>query len=83
MTANSKVIINEDNVQINVLSKIALSASERAQAEAIKSGNNFVTAINGNIVETKPNGSIITIKKIQTQNLKIDNHEKIVKFKFK
>jgi hypothetical protein len=83
MRPNLNVIINEDDDQIVQLSAIALSASKRAQSEAIKSGNNFVTAIDGKILETEPNGSIVTIKIIQNQNTKINNQEKIVKFKFK
>ena len=83
MRPNLNVIINEDDDQIDYISAIALSASNRAQSEATKSGNNFVTAIDGKILETEPDGSIITIKTIQTQNTKINNQEKIVKFKFK
>ncbi|WP_158649336.1 hypothetical protein [Aquella oligotrophica] len=83
MRSKLQIIINEDTTQTKQLSRIALSASRKAQKEALQNGTAIVTAINGAIVETKPDGSKITIKAIQSQNHKINNHEKIVKFKFK
>ena len=83
MKSNPHKFINEDAAETKQLSIIASSASKNAQAEALKNGISIVTAIDGVIIKTKPDGSRNTIKIIQSRNHKVTNPGKVVKFKFK
>jgi|GEM_PF-4667749 len=84
MKSNIHKVINEDaKTSIKQLSRVALTASKKAQAGALGKGLPIVTAFGGRIIKTKPDGSKHTIETIQSKSHKVINPGKVIKFKFK